>query len=147
MQIQVFNQQKDLKISKRAVKIFVATALSYLDVTCDEVHINFVTEKKICQIHKDFFNDPSPTDCITLPIDDQKTPGYCLLGEVFICPKAALAYDNPYEETKLYIVHTLLHLIGYQDDTPRARAAMRTREKEILNHINKKNLQLSESLV
>ena len=51
---------------------------------CDEVNIYFVDTQAISQLHKDFFNDPSPTDCIYFPIDD--TIGlipYRLLGEVF----------------------------------------------------------------
>lgn len=143
----VNNQQKDLKLSKRAVKDFVLAALDFLKVTCDEVHINFVSQKKICSLHEQFFDDPSPTDCITLPLDEEESFGYKLLGEVFICPKAALSYPNPYKETSLYIVHTLLHLIGYTDIEPEKRRKMRVAEKKVLQALTKKNLHLIKRLV
>ncbi len=148
MHVLIQNTQKDLKLSKRAVKKYILTALHFLDVSADEIHINFVTEKKICLIHEQFFNDPSPTDCITLPLDeDEETIGYKLLGEVFICPKAALSYPDPYKETGLYIVHTLLHLIGYRDGNPAERLKMRRAEKRVLAHLDKNNLRLDKEIV
>lgn len=143
----VNNQQKDLKLSKRAVKDFVLAALDFLKVRCDEVHINFVSQKKICSLHEQFFNDPSPTDCITLPLDEEESFGYKLLGEVFICPRAALSYKDPYKETALYIVHTLLHLIGYTDLKAEERQKMRAAEKRVLQALAKKDLHLIKRLV
>ncbi|MCX6995107.1 MAG: rRNA maturation RNase YbeY [Chlamydiae bacterium] len=148
MHVLIQNTQKDLKLSKRAARKYILAALQFLDVSADEIHVNFVTEKKICFIHERFFNDPSPTDCITLPLDeDEESFGYKLLGEVFICLKAALSYPDPYKETGLYIVHTLLHLIGYRDGKPEERLKMRRVEKRVLAHLYKKNLRLDMEIV
>lgn len=145
--VQVFNKQKDLTISTRAVKTLVLAALKYLKVSCDEVHINFVTERAICKLHNDFFNDPSPTDCITLPIDNDDFTGYRLLGEVFICPKASLSSHDPLTETTRYLIHTLLHLIGYEDADSQGRALMRRKERLLLAYFKKNNLHLAKTFV
>ena len=102
-------------------------------IQCEEVSLYFVTERAICQLHRQFFDDPSPTDCITFPIDQET------LGEIFVCPKVAICYASemqidPYEEVALYIIHGLLHLIGYDDLTPPERRIMRKNEKKCMAH-------------
>ena len=143
MGILVFNQQRDLKLSSRAVKALVQAVLSSEGVECGEVSVYFVSEKTICQLHHDFFQDPSPTDCISFPLETNP-----LSGEVFVCPKTAVKYASekrldPYEETALYVVHGLLHLLGYDDLTPAQRRIMRKKEKSCMDELNRLNISLS----
>lgn len=112
---------------------------SFLSIDCDELSVYFVSEKKICALHKKYFDDPTPTDCITFPIDAS------YLGDLFISPAAALRYDpeKPYRETTLYLVHGLLHLLGYDDIDPLQRKAMRKMEKRCMGHLNRHRLEIS----
>ena len=112
-----------------------------------EVTLHFVDESQICRLHKQFFNDPSPTDCITLPIDP---PGRScdMLGEVFICPQTAIKYAqkqnaDPYQELTLYIVHGLLHLLGYKDIEQPDQDKMRAAEKKCMDLLTAKDLILT----
>ncbi|HEY5235470.1 MAG TPA: rRNA maturation RNase YbeY [Rhabdochlamydiaceae bacterium] len=111
-----------------SVRKLVMFFLQEKKVALQEVAIYFVGIRKITQLHAEHFNDPTPTDCITFPFDDQ------LLGEIFVCPKAALDYNpkKPYEETTLYIIHGLLHLLGYDDIDSKKRALMRREEKRLM---------------
>lgn len=112
----------------------------------DEVHIHFVTQKRICELHQEFFQDPTPTDCITLPVDDFYLPGHHhVLGEAFICPKVAIDYvsnlkSNTYNELTLYLVHCLLHLVGYDDLKPKDKKIMRAKEKSHMAYLIKNHL-------
>ena len=134
MIVNVFNQQLALKISKDQVERLVEKVLHEEGQSCDEVNIYFVDTSTICQLHEQFFQDPSPTDCISFPMDEQKDETYYrILGEVFVCPDTALEYSrkhktNPYEETSLYIIHGLLHLMGYDDNKEKDRNHMRQAE-------------------
>lgn len=139
--ISVHNHQSDIKISQSSVKKAVKAALLFLEVECDEVAIHFVKQKKICALHAEFFADPTPTDCISFPYDSNDQEGYCFLGEVFICPKTAKEYveqngGSVYEEITLYLVHGLLHLLGYDDIKVNERKKMRIEEKRLLGHLN-----------
>ena len=132
MIIKVFNRQKDLSIDKGSVKTLVDQVLTHLEIFSKEVAIYFVTPKKISELHGQFFQDPTPTDCISFPIDETH------LGEVFVCPAVAIRYAaknhlNPYEETSLYVIHGLLHLLGYDDLEPKARRIMRKMEKRCMH--------------
>jgi probable rRNA maturation factor len=124
------------------VRKAVSFLLADLKIVTDEVIIHFVTESKIRSLHKEYFNDPATTDCITFPIEPSKKKGesYHILGEAFICPRTALNYAkrhgvDPYEELYRYIVHCLLHLIGYNDLEPAERAKMKRKEKSCLKKL------------
>jgi probable rRNA maturation factor len=124
------------------VRKVISFLLEELKISTDEIIFHFVSEARICQLHKDFFNDPSSTDCITFPIDapSDKKNGYHILGEAFICPKTALAYskrhhNRPYEEFYRYLIHCILHLIGHNDIQSSERAKMKRKERACLKKL------------
>ncbi len=149
VKIDVYNKQKKWRISKRAVKNIVQAVIAFEKQICNEVTVHFVSTKKICALHEEYFNDPSPTDCISFPMDDNldNELDYRILGEVFVCPQTAIDYANTHgvdsgEECTLYIVHGLLHLMGYEDLIPSLKTVMRRAEKKHMAHLKKLNLLL-----
>lgn len=148
MIVNVIDRQSDLKISVDQVKILVQEVISYEGQVCHEVNIYFVDTPSICELHEQFFDDPSPTDCISFPIDEEEEiVNYRLLGEVFICPATAFAYaaetnGDPYKETTLYVVHGLLHLMGYDDLNEEDILSMRGAEERHMQHLQTSGLQL-----
>lgn len=137
-----------MPIPSLAVKKVVGAVIALEKQVCDEVSVHFVTEKEICKLHKKYFNDPSVTDCVSFPMDDfESVTGYRILGDVFVCPQTAVYYaqehcSDPFLECTLYIVHGLLHLMGYDDMEPKLKAAMRKAEKKHMNNLRKLNLLL-----
>jgi len=149
MKISITNSQKDLPLKQLKKTILdivpkiIELEMQLQDPTLttqqvgefwSEVSFQFVGEKKIAQLHNAFFNDPTVTDCITFPVDKKEAVPPRVLGEVFVCPKVALDYAkrhgvDPYRETVLYIVHGLLHLLGYDDLKPSERKVMRRKER------------------
>ncbi|NDE62821.1 MAG: rRNA maturation RNase YbeY [Chlamydiae bacterium] len=147
MNVEVFDFQKSLKVSKQRVALLVEAALKFLKIKTDLVSIHFVSKSKIKEIHNLLFQDPSLTDCITQPYDP---PGlkkeHHFLGEVFICALVAKEWAkkigaDPYDELTLYIIHTLLHLSGLEDTTPEKAKKMRVAEKKVFEHL--KSVQVS----
>ncbi|MCC5832271.1 MAG: rRNA maturation RNase YbeY [Chlamydiales bacterium] len=117
----------------------------------NELSVYFVTTEEITRLHKEFFHDPSPTDCISFPLDQEEGVGYHILGEVFICPKTAIDYllqsgeeinEDSYRETTLYLVHGLLHLIGYKDINDEDRKNMRAAEQRLMEPLIRQKLLL-----
>lgn len=148
MIVNVANEQSALLISVDQVQKLVQQTLSYAKERCDEISVHFVDTPTISQLHHQFFNDPSTTDCISFPIDESDEEGeYRLLGEIFVCPETALAFvkkngGNAYEEISLYIVHGLLHLMGYDDIEEEEIAEMRKKEAEHMEHLRSLSLLL-----
>ncbi len=149
MNIQIQDVQRDLSLSQDSVKTVVKNLLEYLAVTTDEISIWFVDESEICTLHKTYFDDSSPTDCITFPIDPPHlaSSDFHYLGEVFICPKVAIDqaknfHSDPYTEISLYVIHGILHLLGYDDRDQADREQMEEKQKTCLDWICNHRLQV-----
>lgn len=150
MIVNISDQQSALKISAAQVRKIAEQVIVQEGQTCDEVNIYFVDSPTISSLHKEFFDDPSPTDCISFPIDGEENEliPYRILGEVFVCPATAIKYaekhqKDPYEETTLYIVHGLLHLMGYDDLNDEDRKIMRKTQTAHMKKLKKLRLQLT----
>jgi probable rRNA maturation factor len=143
MIVNVSNEQTSLKIDSHQVETLVEQVLLSEGEGCDEVNLYFVDTPAICDLHKEYFDDPSTTDCISFPMDDDDDViPYRILGEVFVCPETALTYSkqnakDPLEETSLYIVHGLLHLMGYDDIEEADEVEMRAAEKRNMDVLRK----------
>jgi len=149
--VQFTNQQNALFVSPNEVERLVQTFLTWKGVSCDEVSIFFVEKEEICSLHAKFFDDPSPTDCISFPIDSPNDPsnGYTVLGEVFVCPEVAIEYaknaqnHSPKTEVSLYIIHGLLHLLGFDDQKEEERMIMRDEENSAMEYLKEKKVLLT----
>ncbi len=126
--ITIHNRQRAVPIQTASVRRLVSFVIDQKKIACQTISIYFVGLRKISAIHGEFFNDPTPTDCMTFPIDKD------FLGECVICPKIALERSpkNPHLEISHYLIHCLLHLIGYDDIDKKKQAVMRKEEVRLL---------------
>jgi probable rRNA maturation factor len=134
----ITNKQRSIAISLPSAQKVVDFLLSHVDE--EEMAVHFVGKKRISNLHDQYFNDPSPTDCITFPYDDPH-----FLGEVFVCPKVAEEYVKQHggkleEEITLYVVHGFLHLIGHEDTSEETAKVMRSQEKKWMSLLAKNRL-------
>lgn len=144
--ILISNQQNDLSLDHPSIELLIQEFIKAEGIRVDEISINFVDTPTICELHDEYFNDPSTTDCISFPLDDEEEE-YRVLGEIFVCPHTAITYTlenggDPYLELTLYIIHGLLHLIGYDDIEEEERQEMRARENFHLENCKKKLIQV-----
>lgn len=138
MIIHVHQEQHLLPIDLNSVKTVVATFNKIAEVSYDEVSIYFIDTQTICELHQQYFDDPSPTDCISFPMDDPEEEGYKVMGDVFVCPETAQKYiqehgGDAYQELTLYVIHGLLHLLGYDDIDEEDRQTMRQAESHYMS--------------
>lgn len=104
-----------------------------------KLSIVLVDDRTLRRLHRDFCDDDTETDVITF---DLREKGVSSLDDGFdaelaISAQRALKEAKrrnvaPRHELALYLVHGILHLEGYRDDTPAARARMRAAEKQLL---------------
>jgi len=95
----------------------------------EELEFSLVDDDVIARVHGDFMNIPTPTDVITFD------HGEVLIGiETAKCQ--AVEFDDHFErEIGRYIVHGLLHLAGYYDDTPERAEVMTLQQEGILQEL------------
>jgi probable rRNA maturation factor len=85
-----------------------------------------ISDRRISQLHLQFFGDGGPTDVITFHD-----------GEIFISVETARRYARVFgnslmSEIKLDIVHGLLHLHGFDDRTSADSRKMKNTQEKIL---------------
>lgn len=89
-----------------------------------EVSVLLISDRRIAALHRRFMNLPGPTDIITFQH-----------GEIVISVETAARHARQFRtsalaEIRLYLVHGLLHLAGFDDATAagaRVMAAAQTR--------------------
>lgn len=143
MKISVSNLQDAYPIKKNRVRDVVRDVMrregAGIDVNVDadadvELSIAFVDKEEITRLNEKFLGHKGPTDVLSFPID---TNGGRLGGEVVVCPPVAVEFAAESKtdvegEIMLYVVHGLLHLLGYTDSNGKSAKKMHRLEKEIL---------------
>ena len=141
MATEITNRQKIRPVNKPLLKKLVAELALRMDVPCGDVSVVVVDDAAIRIMHKDFFDDDTVTDVITFPLSSLTEDGY-VSGEIIVSLERALAQCEefgtaPEDEFALYIVHSFLHLMGYEDYPAKKRAAMKKIEERLFNEIRK----------
>lgn len=106
-----------------------------------EVSVSFITNEKIRMLNFEFRKKDCETDVLSFPqYDDLKSADevdeYMYLGDIVISIEKAISqateYDHTLEREILYlVVHSMLHLLGYDHMTEDEKSEMREREKLI----------------
>ena len=143
MRIIITNTQKKIKLNKKKIKLIAFKTLQALAQPEEaQVALSFVTRYRIKKANSKYFCKDRVTDVIALSYDDSMASniheGY--LGDILICPSVAninaRLYGNTFfTELSLYIIHGILHLLGYDDTSSKAEIKMRKKEQEILKRI------------
>ncbi len=101
---------------------------------------HFVSEAKIQQVNNDHLKHDFVTDVITFDYSVNKE----ISAEAFVCPsevlKNANIYGQPFEnEMVRVLLHSVLHVLGYDDKTQESRQEMRSQEDCFLSVFSKKH--------
>ena len=126
--IRVRNMQRKLRVNARELTRFAERALAVVLAQRErergvlrslaQVDVLLVSDNRIAELHERFMNVAGPTDVITFQH-----------GEVFVSIETAQRNARRFKtsaeaEIRLYIVHGLLHLAGYDDKTSAAARLM-----------------------
>jgi len=89
-------------------------------------------DREIGRLHAEFLGDPSPTDVISFAVDD----GAEIVVSVDTARRVAKQKGHAARaEVALYVVHGLLHVMGWDDARPRLREQMRAAEAAIMRSL------------
>ena len=95
-----------------------------------EIFICLISDRRMALLHRKFLGRPEPTDVLTFQH-----------GEIFISVDTARRHARAFKDSlicefKLYIVHGLLHLHGFDDQTPSEAQKMKAAQERILTICN-----------
>ena len=94
------------------------------------ISVLIVSDRKIASLHRQFMNESGPTDVITFQH-----------GEIFIGAESARRNARRYgnalaRELRLYVIHGLLHLHGFDDRNSASARKMEVTQRKILGEVS-----------
>jgi probable rRNA maturation factor len=135
-QIRVRNLQRKISVDVAELQQFAAKAVQAClrlrkreptDLTkLSEIFVWLISDRRMASLHREFLHQTGPTDVLTFQH-----------GEIFISVETARRHARTFEsslahELRLYIVHGLLHLHGFDDRKPADAHKMERVQKRIL---------------
>ena len=137
-EITVHNLQRKISVNVAELEKFAGNAVQHslqlhqrqrTDLSkLSEIFIWLISDRRLALLHRKFLGQSGPTDVMTFQH-----------GEIFISVDTARRHARAFEnsllrELKLYIAHGLLHLHGFDDETPSESHKMKAAQEKILRN-------------
>jgi probable rRNA maturation factor len=136
----VSNRQRQKRVDLRHLRRILRHLLAeLLERETFELGLYLVGETAIARANYNYLGHKGTTDVITLDYCEPERPEW-LAGDIFVCVPIAVNQARTFKtnwqhEVVRYIVHGLLHLLGYNDHTAEDRKKMRRQETRLLQKL------------
>jgi probable rRNA maturation factor len=125
------NLQKKISISPTKIRKAILNALAREGVKKNgEITVCFVTDAQIKKLNLKYLRHSGPTDVISfeLSVDPKQFMADIIVSTDTAIRNARTYSTTPEQEALLYSIHGILHIIGYDDSSPKQRMIMRKKE-------------------
>jgi len=125
------DNQTDLNINLEKLED-IAQELSQQDI-----EVLIVDDSTIQALNAQYRNKNTATDVLSFPLDnpfglDTMPLGTILIASSFVEDKAEVFSHSIEDECTLLFIHGLLHLLGFDHESPDDKGKMRAKEKSII---------------
>jgi len=142
MNVQVSTTHDQYQVREATVRSIVNTILDHENSSGFEVTVVFCGEEKIHEMNKEYLKHDRPTDVIAFPFQEgpMMKGDEEYLGDILVSLDAAFERASDFsqsveEELSLYIIHGVLHLLGYDDIDPQAKKVMNAKEDNYMKEV------------
>ena len=123
---------------RRTIREAVNSAFREHGVASHAVSITFVSDREMTELNRKALGRKGTTDVIAFDLSEKGLP-YAKVGDVYISLDRARASGARFavscrEEIIRLVVHGILHIIGYMDDTPARRRKMEACQETIVRN-------------
>lgn len=129
-------------LNKKRLDTIVRFILKSVGISRAALSIAFVTDSEIKRLNYLYRKRKRPTDVLSFSMREGKhlERDRSILGDIAIsvdrAKRQAKRFNSTFKkELCLYIIHGILHLVGYGDEKPSALKRMRRKEEKILNNL------------
>lgn len=135
MKVEIINHQNLKKINLKSLREKLNKLCLSLNILDKRISFYLCDNEFIKDLNKKYFKKNSATDVISFPLTDDLEPDY--LGEVVVSVETAVMVSKDQgikwqKELFLYLIHGVLHLIGYDDIAKTKRVVMEKKQEELL---------------
>jgi probable rRNA maturation factor len=138
IRVSLASPQEVVPIHRARMRETVRTVLHGEGVDEAEISLAFVDNPTIHQLNQRFLSRDEPTDVLSFPLSEPNARR--LAGELVVGAEVAReqSEDRGHDvqaELALYVIHGLLHLCGFDDQTEAGAKEMRQRERHYLRQL------------
>jgi probable rRNA maturation factor len=136
--VRVRNAQREIRVPVSRMRRLAAFAVEKLRIRAPGIiEITFVGGRAMKGLNRRHKRHDWVTDVLSFRYEEHVGVPSATVGEVLIAPSQARAYArqaglNETQELGRYVVHGLLHWLGYEDRTVAEQKLMRRREDRLL---------------
>jgi probable rRNA maturation factor len=156
--IEITDLQDHVRLDKKTILQILRRVMKEEGRSAKSLSIVLTDNRHIRDLNREYLGHDTATDVISFPLEDLDTPARasrsssaetawpdggsaqaagCINGEIIASAELALhqamaSRGDPQAELLLYLVHGLLHLMGYDDIKPQDAKRMHEREDELL---------------
>lgn len=138
--IQLFNQSgKALPLTLDDIQTVSQTLAKGEKLQFSLLEVVYVDQKEIVRINREYLERDYITDIITFRYDEELS-NQAIEGTLFCCApriyeQALELNQDPEKEFKRILIHGMLHLCGYKDDTNSDKKRMSEKEDYYLDQL------------
>jgi len=137
VRVQITKNFQDIDISVRKLQELVKTICRRFDLSKAVISIAIVDNVRMRKLNRQFLGRDSNTDCLSFDLSDgdehQPNRSFELIVNGELAIKEALLRGHRTEpELALYVTHSMLHNLGFDDSTQEQAKKMHDVEDEIL---------------
>ena len=139
--INIENICTGVKVKKERISDLAQTVLSNEGVLAAEISIVIVDDEYIIRLNQEYLNKNTTTDVLSFRLTDDT--GDKLEGEVYANIEQITRQASDYhvlleDEISRIVIHGVLHLLGFDDQTGEQKKIMTEKEDQYLEILNNK---------
>jgi probable rRNA maturation factor len=138
IRVAIASPQQEVPIDRACMRRTVRTVLEGEQIAEAEISLAFVDNPTIHRLNQQYLQHDEPTDVLSFPLSEpnaRKLAGELVVGAEVARAQAEARGHDVQAELALYVIHGVLHLCGYDDQTAEAAAEMRERERHYLREL------------
>lgn len=133
--IQIEQVHPERHLDEEPLRALLHTIAAEEDCLLGTVTVVLTDHETVLQLNRDYLDHDYLTDVLSFDLSDEPER---VVGEIYVDLDTAAErhaeFDTTFEcEVHRYAAHGLLHLMGYDDDTPEEQALMRRLEDRYLS--------------
>lgn len=140
MTITIKNLQNKIRIRPKRIEQIILKVLAAEEVKKPaQINVCFVGDGCIRELNRVYLRKDAPTDVLAFDMSACPDAGSISADIVVSCETAArnagIFKTSKVFEAYLYLVHGVLHILGYRDDNLKAKKLMQDKAEEILSSL------------
>src|SRR5262249_6177921 len=136
--VSINNRHRSRAVNVRLLRQIVLRCLrELLKVPMYDVSIQIVDATEITRLNEKYLKHAGSTDVVTFAYEESPPIRRFIWGDIYVCIDEAIRQAKRFgtswqQELVRYVVHGILHLLGYDDRTVRARKGMKSIENKLV---------------